>query len=433
MIERRDLPRRRELGATIRVRQNAWLLDRYAYLALRSMEAEAAWLVTTADTALKIELGVMVEEDAEQTDRLRTRVEELRASIERIVPEPRSQGLQLFANELANATDQIEQFVGLFRVLKPALAAAYAGHLASTSPIFDAPTVRLLPSMLATLREQIAWGEAVLARLARTPEQEAKAAAWQAHLEAALRWAGGADGSASGPEPAWRDPSPPRRFLTDLPARDPVMRIYTIADLDAYQPPPTHDRESATRGLLIQYLCGELEAAELLGRVLVDYPELPWAHRRALARQLWDEVRHAECQWRLLEARGGHLGEYPMLLYFYEWVRRESDPLKRLIVLQRVVEGVATDMHRQRALMYQQWEGYEDILAMLDYIVADEETHIGFSEWVNRLAAEQPERQAELMAYQAQMEREMHSYIHRAQAKRGGKGIWAVTYPVPAG
>lgn len=169
--------------------------------------------------------------------------------------------------------------------------------------------------------------------------------------------------------------------------------------------------------MLLQVMCGELEAEELIGRILVDFPELPWELRLSLTRQLWDEARHCEAQWRRLESIGGTLGTYPVVLYFSEWVWTERDPLKRLLVLQRVVEGVAGDMHRSRALDLIK-RGQHHLVPIFDYVLADEDIHIGLSRWINILTADDPMRQEELEAYQTHMEQTLDSYFAWAASQR---------------
>ena len=63
--------------------------------------------------------------------------------------------------------------------------------------------------------------------------------------------------------------------------------------------------EEVVRHLLYTNAYGELEAVEVLGRVLADARELPWPMRRDLFRQLWDEARHAEMSWRRMQELGG--------------------------------------------------------------------------------------------------------------------------------
>jgi uncharacterized ferritin-like protein (DUF455 family) len=414
------------------------MISRYRYLEERSMEALAAWLVAAAPTEVKIEFGLLLYEDAVRADAWRRRADELHSALPSFgwTPRPlRLDALELFCNEVANAPDLSLQMAGLFGVLKPWLLRQYEDHLGRTNPIYDGPTCKILEAAIGEVGRHIAWGRAALAALAGdaaaapgTPapyaeEEEARRARWITHLGAVLDWATHVVYS---DPPVLERPEPPARFVSDPPVRDPAMRVmpFSVAGAAApgtpspyrIEPPPLEEIQVQCL-MLLQIMCGELEAEELIGRVLVDFPELPWELRLGLARQLWDEARHCEAQWRRLESIGGTLGTYPVVLYFSEWVWTERDPLKRLLVLQRVVEGVAGDLHRARALDLIK-RGQHHMVPIFDYVLADEDLHIGLSRWINILTADAPERQEELQAYQRAMEQTIDRYFAWAAAQR---------------
>ncbi len=43
-----------------------------------------------------------------------------------------------------------------------------------------------------------------------------------------------------------------------------------------------------------QLLYGEVETTDRMGKMLAEFPELPWEMRMELAHQMWDEARHIE-------------------------------------------------------------------------------------------------------------------------------------------
>jgi hypothetical protein len=83
----------------------------------------------------------------------------------------------------------IEKLVGVFRVLLPRKIAAYSYHLAATSRITDAPTIRSLGFILDD--EQTDWQEG------ETDEEVARAARRQSELEVLITRAGGIAGPGS--------------------------------------------------------------------------------------------------------------------------------------------------------------------------------------------------------------------------------------------
>ena len=46
---------------------------------------------------------------------------------------------------------------------------------------------------------------------------------------------------------------------------------------------------------------GEFQAMEAAGRTLFDFPDAPWEFQLDMARQVWDESRHAEIYMKLLK------------------------------------------------------------------------------------------------------------------------------------
>src|SRR5215831_17297938 len=61
----------------------------------------------------------------------------------------------------------------------------------------------------------------------------------------------------------------------------------------------------------------EVDSLECCARTLADFPQLAWELRLGLARQCWDETRHAAMFRRIFEARGGRVGQYPVLNFQY--------------------------------------------------------------------------------------------------------------------
>jgi uncharacterized ferritin-like protein (DUF455 family) len=124
---------------------------------------------------------------------------------------------------------------------------------------------------------------------------------------------------------------------------------------------------------------------------------------------MWDECRHAASQWRILQQLGADLSTWPAIAYINLLAGDEPDVLERLIVLQRVVEGISVDQHRPRARNFQS-QGEEALVEMFDYILADEDTHIALSRWITTLADKDQTRLQELANYQMRKEQEYADY-----------------------
>ncbi|MEN8184869.1 MAG: DUF455 family protein, partial [Myxococcota bacterium] len=136
---------------------------------------------------------------------------------------------------------------------------------------------------------------------------------------------------------------------------------------------------------------GELQALEGAGRSLWDFPEAPWEFKMNMARQCWDEARHVQIFEKLLERVGGEVGMFPESTFLFECACSD-DPAMRVAGVNRGLEGLACDVFRDM-IHYAEKIGDETMRQAIDYVLADELTHVRFgSEWVREFTKEDPER-----------------------------------------
>ena len=79
---------------------------------------------------------------------------------------------------------------------------------------------------------------------------------------------------------------------------------------------------------------GEFQAMEAAGRTLYDFPDAPWEFQLDMARQVWDESRHAEIYMKLLEYVGSYYGEFPEGEVLWSCTQAE-DPAARVAGINR--------------------------------------------------------------------------------------------------
>src|SRR4051812_43347684 len=93
------------------------------------------------------------------------------------------------------------------------------------------------------------------------------------------------------------------------PAREPSYQILHLhRDLEALD----LDVETRKRERIYRDRNSEVQTLEIAAQCLVDFPEAPWDLRLELARQCWDEARHAALLDRPLRAAGSWKGEFPI-------------------------------------------------------------------------------------------------------------------------
>src|SRR5271166_1835953 len=136
---------------------------------------------------------------------------------------------------------------------------------------------------------------------------------------------------------------------------------------------------------------GEFQAMEAAGRTIYDFPDAPWEFTLDMARQVWDESRHAEIYMKLLEYTGSFYGEFPEGEVLRSCTQAE-DPAARVAGINRGLEGLACDVFEQ-LIRWAQKMGDEVIERSIDYVLADEITHVRMgSKWMRKLCEGDPER-----------------------------------------
>jgi hypothetical protein len=176
------------LGVAAAARQ----VRHYRYAEERLMRVLAGWIALTPELPAKLLLGRQVWECAQHADQWGRRLPELRAPAHG--SEPPDPAFARFLDVLESRQawgETIERLVGVYRVAKPHLAAAYARHLELASAVHEAPTRRILERCLADERRHVAEGEAALATLLATAGARARATAWESELRALLAGSAG--------------------------------------------------------------------------------------------------------------------------------------------------------------------------------------------------------------------------------------------------
>jgi uncharacterized ferritin-like protein (DUF455 family) len=129
----------------------------------------------------------------------------------------------------------------------------------------------------------------------------------------------------------------------------------------------------------------EVNSLEISARNLCDFPDADWELRLSMARQAWDEARHVVLFRRCLEARGGRVGDYPVLNFQYRIITKLPDLAGRLAVQNRSFEAAGIDAI-QDGLGEAQLSGEADLVELLDGQLADEVQHVRFAnEWIPRM------------------------------------------------
>ena len=199
------------------VEDSAQLIRNYRYGVERMMRILGGWIALTPELSAKLLFGRHVWDNAQHADLLGRRLPELRSPAH--VSEPASAAFVAFMDaveEPERPQQTVERVAGIYRVLKPHLRSSYDAQLARANEVYEPPTRRILERCAEDERRHIAAGEVVLRHLLATPALEARAAAWQARLEALLAASGGVTGHGL-PASLPRDATGPATSLSDDP------------------------------------------------------------------------------------------------------------------------------------------------------------------------------------------------------------------------
>ena len=374
----------------------ATILKRY-YLCERSLVInQAAWIAGIAPVEVKMALARFLWEDAMTANVLRERVFELRYP-SRMLEIAEDKSLIEIFDETLHASSAEAFILGLARVLKPSMLAAYRDYLDHADDLTDGPILRFMRLALQEKAEQIAlltrFAEAMLQA---APDRRQEAVAWVAALSESLIQAGGV--STKNPSALLEPVQLPERRdfqLAEVPARDPQFHLCHY-----YWPDIIDPNFSYGEGLRLQLRSAvshlnEVWAVETGGAILHAFAnDLDWEFIYDTARWTYDESRHARMGYERLRAWGFAPAEMPLGTYIFDSARGQS-PVIRLGML-HYFETKNIGKKPKRAQSFAQ---YQDKMSQhdMDFDWADETIHAAYGRrWHEALRAGYPERVPDL-------------------------------------
>ncbi len=342
-------------------------LRRYVYLETQCFFLLSAYFNSLPEWEVKGAISLHLWQDAEHNTWFRNRITEMRTPPHNLdkVPDP---ALETFVGELRKAATTAEFLTGIYGVLKPALAASYEALRAAAHPIADQPTRRLLRFVLEEKAEQLAWGREALAALAPASKilQD-----WEAHLQAYLAAAGGADGTALRIDPG----QPLRRAVLFPPSQAPrrdarFSRVWNSRGVVPAPESPVHERI----WWMMNVRLNEMHVSELIASVITDWKGQPWTFYHELARHLWDETRHCMLGEVAFVSQGIDFTKIPTHVGFADYPNTKLEPADRYAFLWGIEQGLmvksgkqaevalAKAGHDERATIFQDFDWADEVL-----------------------------------------------------------------------
>ena len=351
---------------------NKQLLNRYRFIEYETLRILAAWLPATARMEWKLAMGRLLWEDAQHVQNLYQRLREIQTPAFR---PPGDAALEALMAEAIHAPTDADLLGGLFRVIKPALAATYGWHCDQTFANPDAPTLYAFKHILIDEEAQLAWAEEALAE---HPPGE-----WEAYIADLLAAAGGVSGREERP-PAPRRPAERRQFeLAGEAARD---ERFELVNRNAGQ--RVVDPDGETQRLLdFESYSQEMLAAETVAVIIYLSPGMPWAFTYDSARHCYDETRHCKLGIEWLAHHGHDYTEVPQNTRIYAW-RTQYDAATQYCLLTMGNETHAFPRRHEQMADYAK-TGDRLSAQYVSYDMADERQHVAFGhKWLPRLMEE---------------------------------------------
>jgi hypothetical protein len=337
------------------VDENAIRFSNYFHVLRELVHLSCGWLPLEPRLHVKYALGDHVHDDARAVSKIRRRLYELRHPS--AYPGAPAQELAALLDR-AGAAESADAYLEIaYGELKPALLAAIGVHLEHLDPLIDAPSRRLLTQLEDRQRRHLAELPPAATRVA---------VADLGALPIRLRETRELRVLAPLEEPA-RDP-----FVTVTPEGDPFLsdELYVNGEAN-HVPTDPEEQRHFFHGLMDAELC----AAELMARNSHEHPEMPWDFHVDMARQCWDELRHAEIHERLMASElGCRWGDYPVGFAYFRSIYA-LDLLGRLALFNGTSEQKAMWRHSHRRKVLLEL-GQATVARVFDYLLADEVPHV---------------------------------------------------------
>jgi len=275
------------------VEENVRRLKRHHYAFKRLHQIFTARLTAEPIYELKMGFSLHAHYCAEHVAALRKRVGEMREpplGLE-VVPDT---NLEIFFDEILCAPTTEELLLGLYERALPMLEQALEQHQTDTNPLADSPSVRMCRFALLEIGDMIEFGAKCIASLVDRQARECTAG-WLTLLDDCLMAAGELDGTQSpsgkpivrqhSAKPYQYDPVPKRDERFPDPYNMGVNAEVFLYD-EKFSPQP--------KTLMMFYKrLREIDVPEMMASIITETPDKPWEYYRDMARQLWDEARHA--------------------------------------------------------------------------------------------------------------------------------------------
>ncbi|MCW2949666.1 MAG: hypothetical protein JWN41_679 [Thermoleophilia bacterium] len=341
------------------VDDNATRFSNYFHLLREMIHWSNGWLPLESSFHGKYTLGEHIHDDARAHVKVRRRIYELRANED--WPGAPAPVLAEQLDRLARATSPAAHAQVVYGQLKPALLRALEHHATLVDPITDEVSLLVIRQLVERQRRHISEAAHYWQIAPEAPFVHDVGA-----LEIVKRETRSLEILPRLDEPA-RD-----HFVTVTPEGDPFLgeELYVNGD-ENHVPTSPEEQQHFFHGLMDAELC----AAELMARNSHEYPDMPWDFHVDMARQTWDELRHARVHEVLMASElGCRWGDFEIGFNYFKSIYA-YDLTDRLLLFNGTSEQKAMWRHSHRRQVLLDL-GQANVAKVFDYLLADEVPHV---------------------------------------------------------
>jgi hypothetical protein len=248
----------------------------------------AGWVPACPSYEWKTQIPQRMFEDMQHIRRLRERLRELPGGTAEISP---NLSLAKFF-EAIGAADSPESFLSAFYFeIKRDLLQAYQEYRDHGDPIFDAPTIYVLETIIPEKQRQLEWAASLLHHVKFDPALYSTVTRWRNYVRQCLRQIGGAANMA----PSWNEEalpaspnSAPAGPAPEKPQQDPHFKL-----LDRFPLNKQEDPFFLSLKEIIYHNATEWQVIDPMCYVFYGVRNMPLDFFIDFSRHIWDECRHS--------------------------------------------------------------------------------------------------------------------------------------------
>lgn len=313
---------------------------------------------------------------AEHATALRQRVSEMREPPLGLEEVPH-EALEVFFDEILT-TPAIDELIIGYQFAADQIYHECRYYMDDTHQLTDAPSNRILRFVCLEMNEIATWGSRVISSLTNEDlKRQAQLEEWGVYLGSLLNGAGGLSGRSteSGITTARRY-SDRKYEYNPIPQRDERFTDPWNQGVNAEAFLYDESQPAKAKALMMLYKrIREIDVPEMMASIVTETKDKPWEYYRAMARQIWDEARHA----MMGEVGFVALGvDWTKAKITWNWSYRlntECTPLERHGVLYFIEQGLMPKTGKRYEYEVATLSGIPLMATIQDFDWADEVLH----------------------------------------------------------